>query len=170
MNEKLEQAGIWLVAIVSLTIATLDLIGLLGAMPWLSERVPTITLLVLGIIAGYLGLERRNKLDEINKEIAKLNQHNAELERRFSQVNAFIDAFRKKDHFSEISLIYQLRQQGRLTSEYSFVVEDNQVLNLWRDSIAGARRWLAITLYHPRVFVGYRLGKCYSTRNLNRTS
>ncbi len=38
MIEKLEQFGIWLVVIIGLGVAILDLVGLLGEVPWLIQR------------------------------------------------------------------------------------------------------------------------------------
>jgi len=49
------------VAVISIGIGVLDLVGLLESLPWLNSRIPTITLLVLGAIASYLTFERVNE-------------------------------------------------------------------------------------------------------------
>ena len=78
MIERLQPISIWLVVIAGLTISILDLSGLLAEVPWLVQRIPTITLLILAMIASYLGLERRKRLDELqenNQEILRLLSH-----------------------------------------------------------------------------------------------
>lgn len=46
-------------AAVSLVIGVLDLAGLLGANSWIDERVPSLTLIAVGLVSSYLVLERR---------------------------------------------------------------------------------------------------------------
>ncbi|MCB9420133.1 MAG: hypothetical protein H6667_10025 [Ardenticatenaceae bacterium] len=50
-------------AIVSGLVALLDFLGALDGIPWLSDRIPTLTLLAMGMVAAYLVVERRNYLD-----------------------------------------------------------------------------------------------------------
>jgi hypothetical protein len=47
----------------------------LDGIPWLSERIPTIGLLTLGLLAGYILLERRTELQEINQKIHSLSEN-----------------------------------------------------------------------------------------------
>lgn len=138
MREKIEQLVLLSIAILSIVLSVADLFGLLDRISWLSANIPSITLALLGTIAVYLVLERRSKLDEIQKSVNSLDS-------KFSQVNAFFGAFRIRDHFSEIALIYELRREGKLTSDNALFVERNKVLNLWRDCMAGSKRWLAVT-------------------------
>jgi hypothetical protein len=138
MSEKFEQITLLATAILSILVALADFLGFLESISWLSQRIPTLLLLLLAIIAGYLALERRSKLDKIDNRIATL-------EERYSQINAFFNAIREKDHFAEIALIYGLRTYGRLLSERKVVVERSHVLDFWRDCIAVAKRWLAVT-------------------------
>lgn len=51
--------------VVGFSVSLLNLIGALAAVPWLSARVPTFTLLVVSLVMGYLVIERGNKLDKI---------------------------------------------------------------------------------------------------------
>jgi len=67
MEEKLERIVFSIIAVFSILISIVDWLGLLDKFPFLVGRVPTLTLLVLGLIAGYLVLERRNKLDRIEQ-------------------------------------------------------------------------------------------------------
>jgi hypothetical protein len=62
MKEKLEAAVLGLVAVLSITVSVLDWLN------WLPPgviNIPSLTLLTLGLISGYLVLERRSKLDTI---------------------------------------------------------------------------------------------------------
>lgn len=65
--EQISTWSAWVVAGISIIISLLDLIGVWSGIPFLAGRLPTITLLVLGIVAGYLALERRSKLDKIDE-------------------------------------------------------------------------------------------------------
>lgn len=55
-------------ALASFGISLLDFLGLLDELPWLADRIPTLTLLATGLVAGYLVLERRNQLDKMENE------------------------------------------------------------------------------------------------------
>jgi hypothetical protein len=46
-------------------VSILDFSGLLSAIPWLAQRIPTFMLLMLSTVLGYLVVERKNKLDAI---------------------------------------------------------------------------------------------------------
>lgn len=65
---QLEVLLLGAVAIISAIVALLDFLGVLGEVAWLSDRVPTLTLLALGMVAAYLVIERRNYLENIQQE------------------------------------------------------------------------------------------------------
>jgi hypothetical protein len=65
MREKIEQAVFGLIAILGVLISILDLLGLFENVPFLANKITTITLLAVGLVMGYLTLERRSKLDNI---------------------------------------------------------------------------------------------------------
>jgi hypothetical protein len=67
MKDKLEQIAISLIAGLSVLISLLDWLGVLEGISFLSQRIPNLTLLSLGLIAGYLVFERRSKLDRIEQ-------------------------------------------------------------------------------------------------------
>mgnify|MGYP000151763941 CR=1 FL=1 len=71
MRDKVEQILLFAAAGISIVISVLDLSGLIEGLPFLSNRIPTLSLLILGIIVGYLALERRGKLDTIEELIRK---------------------------------------------------------------------------------------------------
>jgi hypothetical protein len=71
MQEKVEHAVLALTAIISILISILDLFKVLDAVPAVAKGVPAITLLVLGLITGYLTLERRSKLDKIENLVVE---------------------------------------------------------------------------------------------------
>ena len=52
-------------ASVGIAISILDLSGLLENMSWVSQKITSLTLLLLGFIATYLVFERRGKMEEI---------------------------------------------------------------------------------------------------------
>jgi hypothetical protein len=66
MKEKYEQIVLGLVAILCIIISILDWLSWLPAN---IVKVPNLILLTLGLISGYLVLERRGKLDKMEKSI-----------------------------------------------------------------------------------------------------
>jgi len=56
--------------ILSGIVSLLDFLGVLDSIPWLAERVPTLTLLVIGLMAGYLILERKNQLEKMDSNLS----------------------------------------------------------------------------------------------------
>jgi hypothetical protein len=74
-------------ALVSAGVSLLDFLGLLDALPWLTNRIPTLTLLATGLVAGYLVLERRNFLEETqNENIVRITQLEAAISASTSTV------------------------------------------------------------------------------------
>jgi len=58
----------------SVLISVLDFLGLLDSIPWLANRIPTLVLLLVSVVASYLVVERRNKLDAIESLIRTSNR------------------------------------------------------------------------------------------------
>jgi hypothetical protein len=58
MQEKIEHSIVVFLVILNFAVSALDILGLLDSIPWLAARVPTITLLTVGSIAGHLLLEK----------------------------------------------------------------------------------------------------------------
>jgi hypothetical protein len=65
MRDKIERIALLATVVVSALVAVLHLLGLLETIPWLTDRVPTITLLVLAILAGYLISQRVGEHEEL---------------------------------------------------------------------------------------------------------
>lgn len=65
MRDKIERIALLATVVVSALVAVLHLLGLLESIPWLTDRVPTITLLVLAILAGYLISQRVGEHEEL---------------------------------------------------------------------------------------------------------
>lgn len=56
------------IAVLSAVVAIFDFLGVLDGIPWLASRIPTLILLVVGLSAGYLVLERRNQLERMQRD------------------------------------------------------------------------------------------------------
>lgn len=77
-SKRLEIGSSWLnqfellllgaTAIISGLVSLLDFLGVLDGTPWLSDRIPTLTLLAVGLVAAYLVIERRNQLEQMQQE------------------------------------------------------------------------------------------------------
>jgi len=64
-----DQLALVSAAILSAVIVLLDFVGALSKIPWLANRVPTLTLLLLAFVAAYLVIERRKHFDEHNRRM-----------------------------------------------------------------------------------------------------
>lgn len=159
MKDKIEQIALLSAAILSVLIALMDFLGFLDSIPWLSERIPTISLLLLGIVVSYLSLERRSKLDKIEETTAQLVERMAALENRYGQISIFFSALGQRDHFFDIALIYGLRTYGRLLSEKRVSVDRDHALEFWLDSIRGCKTWHTVTYSRPEESWDLMLGE-----------
>lgn len=178
LKDRVEQATLALLAVIGIVLSVADLVGALDKITWLAQNIQAITLLILGLIAGHLVLERRGvleatknstleqaatlakietsvarhreMLEATDRSIAGLENHLVALDQGFAGAHAYMNAFRKRDHFSEICLLYQLRGYGKLKSEDRLVVDASHVLNVWRDCMAGSSTWWAFTYTHQK--------------------
>jgi len=55
--------------ILSGLVSLLDFLGVLDSIPWLAKRIPVLTLLVIGLVAGYLILERKGQLEKMHNNL-----------------------------------------------------------------------------------------------------
>lgn len=69
---KVELAILITTIAVSGLISLADLFGLLDGVTWLGDRIGTMTLLTVGLLASYILIERRGKLESISGEIREL--------------------------------------------------------------------------------------------------
>lgn len=76
IRDIIEYALLAVTASISIIIAVLDLVGVLDASSWVSQRIPALTLLAVGFVASYLIIERRGKLDELATSV---DVHSGEL-------------------------------------------------------------------------------------------
>jgi len=72
---ELENLPFWGALLLSGFVILFDFLGILGDFPWLSERVPTVTLLLLSFIAGTLLVERRKSLAKLETSIDSKTQY-----------------------------------------------------------------------------------------------
>jgi len=56
------------VAVLCALVSLLDFLGLLDGISWLANRIPTLTLLAIGLVASYLVLERRTQLESMQDD------------------------------------------------------------------------------------------------------
>lgn len=137
--EKLEQVTLLVISGLCIFVSFAHFFGVLESFPFLSERIPTLSLLLLGVIAVYLTLERRGMLQRI-----------VTLENSNLQVNAFFGVLLESDRFAEIALKYGLRGTGNKIIPGKVVkVGPSQALELWRDYMWASEQWLGISYTKP---------------------
>ncbi|MGZ8843167.1 MAG: hypothetical protein ACXW18_05860, partial [Pyrinomonadaceae bacterium] len=59
--------------VVGLLVSVANMTGALNAVPWLSARIPTLTLLLVSLVMAYLVIERGNKLDTIESLVRRVS-------------------------------------------------------------------------------------------------
>ena len=69
MPDKAEKFTIAVIAIIAVSISVFDLFGMLDGLPWLANKLPTINLLIVSLVAGYLAIERSHTLAGIQASI-----------------------------------------------------------------------------------------------------
>lgn len=149
MDKRIENVALISMAAISVIVAVADFVGLLHSIPWLSERIPALLLVFLAAIAGYLSLERRSKLDQIDSTTAELAETIAELENRYSQINAFFNIIQHDDPYERLGLVYSLQSIAEFRSERMITVDREHVLKLWRDCVAASTHWFTTSYIRP---------------------
>ena len=144
----LEQGLIAGVAIGSISIAVLDFLGFLHQ-TFLEDRIGAMTLLIIGIVAGYLVLERRASLERLNESVRQLNNSFHQfaskvepLEKAASRMTLLFEGF-EGERFSELRLLYGLRSYNSQVTRNEIRVGRDQVFDLWTESLREATTFLA---------------------------
>jgi hypothetical protein len=76
---------------VSSLVSLLDFFGFLDSIPWLKGRVPALTLLVLGLLASYILIERKSKLESISDQLQDLSLANTASTRKIIESLAGVE-------------------------------------------------------------------------------
>jgi hypothetical protein len=134
----LEQGGLGLVALASVAIGLLDFFKLLDNTV-LAGRTTSMTLVVAGLIAGYLVVERRGISERLNKSVRSLD---ATLGRVENNLSAFFEGF-EGDRFSELKLLYGLRSYGAAVTKDEIKGGADQAFGLWGDALRDATSFFA---------------------------
>jgi|GEM_PF-2794754 len=90
MKDKIEKLVLGLTALASLGVALLDLFGALDNVSWLSERIPTISLLVISTITIYMILEREEEKQDLKNIEQKINDNADKLLKALSGVDVTV--------------------------------------------------------------------------------
>jgi hypothetical protein len=69
MSNKVERITLAITVAIFILISILDLLNFLDALPWLQERLPSLTLLAVALVASYLVAERFGKLERIESAL-----------------------------------------------------------------------------------------------------
>jgi len=135
IKDRIEQFVGLSLAILSVVISIVDFLGIVD---WFNSAIPSISLLMLGTIAGYLILERRNALSKIESKLV-------DLERRYLRIDSFFSVIQNGDRFSEIALVYGLRDLSTAVSYNRIDVGRNNILEFWKDCISGCGQWFSLS-------------------------
>lgn len=88
LQEKIDKIVILLVALICILISILDFIDALDSIPWISQRVPIMTLLAVGLIAIYLVLQNNRDIKRIGHRVKTLPYSEGYIELQKKILNA----------------------------------------------------------------------------------
>jgi len=71
MRNRFEEISIILLSIISVLISILDFLGLLEFLPWISDRINTITLLIIGLLTSYIIIFNTKKINRIDTTVSE---------------------------------------------------------------------------------------------------
>jgi hypothetical protein len=137
----------WIFTLTGLVAIVFSVLSFLGIVPFDEKQISAIVIGAIGILMTAFVTQAARHHVEISEIKNSLNPDT--FEQKYSQINAFFNAIKQKDRFSEMALIYGLRAYGRLLSDKKISVERNHVLEFWRDCIGGSKRWLALNYVKP---------------------
>lgn len=148
MWQERAQIGLGLViAAISIGISAADFAGVAGSF---SRRIPTITILLLGLLSSYLVFERQSDLRELRRKLAVVHDHARdslvelrELRSSIRQVDSFFGAAASKEAFDQLKLIYAARELGSVLAPNSITLGREYIFSLWLDCLHNARSFLA---------------------------
>ncbi len=150
----IEQMGLAITALGSISIGLLDTFGILGG-TGLASKTGALTLIVSGLIAGYLVFERNVTLDRLSESLRELgtslddlSHRVAPLEKMASQIAIFVQGF-QGDRFSELKLLYGLRSYNSNVSENEIRAGQDRTFDLWAESLHDATSFYAFNHVSP---------------------
>lgn len=69
MRQKVERAALLVTALIAIAVSIADLAGALTGLPWLAQRIPEITLLLLALLVTFVAFEQRDYSPRVNNKI-----------------------------------------------------------------------------------------------------
>jgi hypothetical protein len=117
--------------------------------PLLAELAVAIA---LGVISAYLGSTRTESLiisafSFVSVEIVRIRLLFEKMLANYESFNLILNAFRLRDPFSELVLLYGLRSLYRTSSPTRIQMDLEDVLTFWRDSVARTKTQYLATSY-----------------------
>ena len=137
----LEQAALVVVALASIAVGILHFTGILDHTRF-ADRLGSMTLVVLGLMAGYLVLERNGELRRHRSAIGEVSERVKVLQDAASQAASFFAGF-TGDRFSELKLIYGMRSYSSRISNNEIRADREEVFSMWTDMLREASSFLA---------------------------
>lgn len=137
----LERIPLLVAAIVCIAIAAIDLAGFTSWSP-ITDRIPTLTLLAVGLVSAYLLIERQTIIRKVSSQTNKISNDVRKLSEQVSTSTSFFDAL-NGDRFSEVKFIYGMREYGSVISATSVTTGSERTFELWTDSLREARKFFA---------------------------
>lgn len=112
VRSKIEYALLTMTGIIAVFISVADFAGLLDANSSIARRIPTLTLLSVGIIASYLVLERRGELESISTTLnAKSEQILEAISQASTRTIVSLDGVELREFASSAEIVTYARKR-----------------------------------------------------------
>lgn len=137
------------ISFVSTVVGIFDFLGLLDN-TFLKDRIPSLILVLCGILSGYFVIERRGILNKIRSSLNALKNSEEKLEIKsiLEKNNSFFEGL-KGNRFAELKLIYGLRKFSTIVNENQIICSKDQVFTMWNDVIAESNTFYAHNYASP---------------------
>jgi hypothetical protein len=129
--------------------------------PWLTRKLPGLTLLLLSVVALYLVIERQSSIKELHESTKEMHKSLTRLDARSDQelrkileqsnlirsaighVDAFFGAAMTQDRFAQMRLLYASRELAKFSSEQTITLPRECIFPAWLDCLASAQNFEA---------------------------
>ncbi len=139
MLKFLESAFAILIATASIAIAVAGFFGWLGP---LEEQLPLITILLLGLLMGYIVIERFSRLDKLASQAENLSKN-------LSVISSFFEHLRSGDEFDRLLFYYGAKSNRELVNSNVIRGGVDDIFDLWRDALSISTSFLAHNRVRP---------------------
>ena len=139
MIKWLESAFAIFIALASIGIA---IAGFFGFTKPFEDELPLITILLLGLLMGYIVIERFSRLDKLGSQAERLSEN-------LTIISAFFEHLRAGDDFDRLLFYYGAKSHRKRVNGNQITGGEDEIFGLWRDALELSNSFLAHNRVRP---------------------